>query len=268
MGTFGVVKTDLWLEADFHDPEKICKRLSQDFFDDRSDKIYHYLSQFGMYRPSRQTYEHFINLKEQNYWEKAERIFQKYKRAWNGPDIPIYIFPLAARHTIFSKMETNKSGVAFRDKLFLFISPLDDENELEALIIHEYHHTCRLHKQKKKIENLTLLDSMVLEGLAEHAVQENCGKEYNANWCDYYSDKEIMHFWTKFLKEQNNIKKVNRLHDEILYGRGRFPKMIGYAAGFVIVSMYKKKKKLSIHDTFVLPSEAFVPSLSKDEGRG
>ncbi|MDF1512080.1 DUF2268 domain-containing putative Zn-dependent protease, partial [Robertmurraya sp. DFI.2.37] len=36
-------------------------------------------------------------------------------------------------------------------KCFLFLTPLEDLMELEALFVHEYHHVCRMNKQKKEI---------------------------------------------------------------------------------------------------------------------
>ncbi|MBY0121031.1 DUF2268 domain-containing protein [Bacillus sp. S/N-304-OC-R1] len=221
-----------------------------------------------MYKPNRQTYETFKALKEKKYWEKTEKIFRKYKKAWNGPDIDIYIFPIAARNTLFSRVNVNKSGVAFEGQLFLFITPSIDDKELEALFVHEYHHTCRLQKKNIKLEDATLLDSIILEGLAEHAVYECCGEKYTAEWCRYYSEKEIIHFWNTFLKSKLHTKKMSKEHDEILYGRGGYPKMTGYAAGFVIVSMYKEKNKFSLRDSFNLPSESFISSLSGEKRTG
>ncbi|MEH7346800.1 DUF2268 domain-containing putative Zn-dependent protease [Bacillus sp. JJ1532] len=260
-----VVRTDLWLDDDFSNCENICARFSKSFSGDSPNKIYKYLSQFGMYKPNRQSYENFTELKKRNYWKKVEAIFRKYKKEWKGPDIPIYIFPMASINSLFSQVKTTKSGVAFKDKLFLFLTPLEDDLELEALFIHEYHHTCRLQHQNKKIEDNTLIDSMILEGLAEHTVKEYCGQDYLAYWCKSYSKKEILNFWERFLKQQRSTKRFSKLHDDILFGRGTYPKMIGYSAGFVFVSMYKEKKDLSLQESFKLDSETFITSLLKEK---
>ncbi|WP_231734802.1 DUF2268 domain-containing protein [Bacillus sp. FJAT-29937] len=261
----GVIRTDLWLEEDFYNYEKICARLAKSFSDNSPNKIYKYLSQFGMYKPNRQSYENFTELKKRNYWEKTEEIFRKYKKKWKGSDIPIYIFPMASINSLFSRSKKAKSGVAFNDKIFLFLSPFENDLELEALFIHEYHHTCRLNHQNKKIEDSTLIDSIILEGLAEHAVKEYCGKEYVAHWSENYSKKEILYFWERFLKQQITTKRLSKLHDDILYGRGTYPKMLGYSAGFVIVSMYKEEKDLTLQQSFRLDSESFITGLLKEK---
>lgn len=237
---------------------KICQELLETFEEKKPANIYNYLVNFGMYRPNRRTYGDFIKLKELNSWNTAERIFQGYRKKWKGPDIQVFIFPAAVNNSLFYKKDGGKSGVAFKDKLFLFLPPLEDKKEIEALIVHEYHHTCRLNRQKKEIKDFTLLDSIVLEGLAEHAVAVQCGESYLAKWCHYYTQEEINTYWEKFLSKELRVTKNKKLHDEILYGFKEYPKMIGYAAGFEIVSRYYKDKKLRIEETFKLPSEQFL----------
>ncbi|WP_409974433.1 DUF2268 domain-containing protein [Bacillus sp. Bva_UNVM-123] len=252
------MRTDEWLEGNFRDPIKICQRLQKVFAEENPQKIYHYLMTFGMYKPNRQTYNHFEKLKEQKMWEKIKKIYLKYKRKWNGPNVEIYLFPIAAKNSIFSISENVKSGIAFKDKIFLFITPFKDETELEALFVHEYHHTCRLIKQNKPLEELTLLDSIVLEGLAEYAVEVCCGSKYRTKWCTYYSRKEITYFWKKYIQDRLEIKKNKKIHDEILFGRKNIPQMLGYAAGYEIVSIYKERNNLTMKESFLLPSENFI----------
>lgn len=254
----GVVRTDKWLEKKFDDPVEICQAFMETFGEKKPANIYHYLMRFGMYRPNRRTYEEYKKLLELNCWETAERIFQKYRKKWKGLDIPVYIFPAAASNSFFDNGKSEKSGVAFKDKLFLFIPPLEDEKEIEALIVHEYHHTCRLNRQKKHIKDFTLLDSIVLEGLAEHAVAVYCGSSYQAKWCDYYTKKEISKYWKQFLQKNLEVKKNEKLHDEILFGNKGYPNMIGYAVGCEMIAMFNEKYKLTANDTFILESDLFL----------
>lgn len=213
---------------------------------------------YGMYKPNRRSLDNFEKMKEQGIWEEIEKLFKKYRREWNGPNISIYIFPITVMNWLFLGRQEVKSGIAFKDKLFLFLSPLEDEREIEALFVHEYHHTCRINEQNKSIETFTLLDSLVMEGLAENAVEECCGPDYRAKWCTYYSRKEIQYYWKRYIREKLHVKKENKIHDQILYGYKDFPKMLGYAAGYEIVSMYKSKNDFSIKQSFQLPSEHFI----------
>ncbi|MFE8696364.1 DUF2268 domain-containing protein [Cytobacillus sp. FJAT-53684] len=254
----GVVRTDKWLDEEFEKPMRICQKFMESFLEDNPDKIYNYLRTFGMYKPNRKTFANYQQMKELNIWDCAEKIFDKYKKQWRGPDIPVYIFPIASSNGLFTKQENRKSGVAFKDKLFLFISPFEDEQELEALFVHEYHHICRLKKQNKRLEEATLLDSIILEGLAEYAVETCCGKKYRADWCNYYTRKEIKNYWEKYIQKDIDVNKNQRLHDEILFGYKGYPKMIGYAAGYEIVSMFNNKREITIRDSFSLDSKRFL----------
>ncbi|GLB58900.1 DUF2268 domain-containing protein [Cytobacillus sp. NCCP-133] len=209
-----------------------------------------------MYKPERGSRNTFTKLKEIEAWHLTENIYQKYKGKWEGPEIDVYIFPAAAGG-LFSK-NTGKSGVSFKNMLFLFLPADVDEKELEALFVHEYHHSSRINKQRKKLEDYTLLDSIILEGLAEHAVEFHCGKEYRGKWCVLYSREEIKELWEKLLKDHLKVKKKDRIHQRLLYGENPYPKLLGYAAGYEIIKEYKEKKSFSAKLSFTAPSEYFV----------
>ena len=59
------------------------------------------------------------------------------------------------------------------------------------MFTHEYNHVCRLSKFQKSEEDYVLLDSIILEGLAENAVRERLGEEFLATWTSYYSNEEL-----------------------------------------------------------------------------
>ncbi|SLK40185.1 Predicted Zn-dependent protease (DUF2268) [Mycobacteroides abscessus subsp. abscessus] len=250
----GVIDTKKWLEDHFYQPASICENFKASFDEDEPQNIYRYLSGFGMYKPSRRSKQTFEQMKELETWSKIEQFFIKYKKKWNGPDIPIYPFPFQMNW----RGDENKSGVSFPNQLFLFIGEVTDAKELEALFIHEYHHVCRIHYQQKAIEEYTLLDSIVMEGLAELAVKENCGESYNASWCHLYDEDKIKQFWDKELKEYLDVKKTEEKHDQLLYGYGRFPGMIGYNTGFHLVNSYYEKRKITEKMQFTIKSEAFL----------
>ncbi|MFE8700368.1 DUF2268 domain-containing protein [Cytobacillus sp. FJAT-54145] len=230
----------------------------KEFDDDHPSMIYDYLVSFGMYRPSPRSWGTFQEMKNEKIWEKVSALFEKYSKKWNGPDIPIYIFPINERMSLQENEGNNKSGVSFKDKMFLFVKAYEDEKELEALFVHEYHHVCRMNKQKKQLKDYTLLDSMILEGLAEITVEKYCGKDYQAPWCNYYTNKEIKNFWNKFLEKEINVIKEEDKHDRLLYGFEPYPKLVGYAAGYHLVRKLIDSKNFSTKVSFALPSEIFV----------
>lgn len=251
----GIMETDKWLEQDFWEPEKICSRLLDEFGEKEPEPIYGYLTRFGMYRPDRVNFRVYEELAGQGTWKSAGGLFKKYRKKWNGPDIPVYIFPVNRSGSRARRSGTVKSGVSFPDKMFLFFEHAQDDKELESLFIHEYHHVCRIREQKKKLQDYTLMDSMVLEGMAEYAVEMNCGKEYVAAWCTRYTEKELGNWWEKYIKENLKKTKKDHVHDQILFGKGRYPDLLGYAAGYWIVKQYFEKNNFSTKVSFNLKPE-------------
>lgn len=255
----GIIRTDNWLEEEFNRPIKICEKLLPVFEGHSASKVYDQLTDFGMYRASRRTEDIFMAMKENMVWEEVEGIFQKYKRNWGGPDIPIYLFPIGQNRSFFFRQEEKvKGGVSYPDKMFLFLSDRITSQELEALFVHEYHHICRLNKQTKRFDQYTLLDSIIIEGLAEYSVLVHCGRNYLADWCTMYTRAELNDFWEKFLQGNLDIKKNERKHDDLLFGAGRIPKLLGYAAGFKIVEDYYRTNPYSTKLSFTLPARKYL----------
>ncbi|MDI5790224.1 DUF2268 domain-containing putative Zn-dependent protease [Bacillus licheniformis] len=69
----------------------------------------------------------------------------------------------------------SKSGLAFSDKLFCFIGR-SSRSSISAIMTHEYNHVCRLENMPKEEKKMTLLDTIILEGLAEYAVSNGWEK--------------------------------------------------------------------------------------------
>lgn len=254
----GIIRTDNWIEEEFDRPVKLCERLEPFFKKQTPKEIYNQLLNFGMYRPSRFARIIVDRMKKQKAWDQVEQLFHHYKEKWNGPDIPVFLFPVAQAGGFFHREVKSKAGVSFPDKMFLFLSDFDDPKEIEALLVHEYHHVCRLSQLNKRMEDYNLLDSIIIEGLAEYAVLKNCGSEYLASWCRMYNERELMKFWDKYIKKQLKTKKSERLHDELLYGQGRLPNLIGYAIGFNIVNHFYKTNHYSTKLSFSNPPRKYL----------
>lgn len=122
-----------------------------------------------------------------------------------------------------------------RHVIFLFVCGRNSLEELKALLAHEYHHICRLHQIETKETEYTLLDTMIMEGLAEQAVTERYTEKNNAPWTTYLSKEEALYYWRNVVYERITIKRGTREHDILLNGLHSYPKMLGYALGFHIV---------------------------------
>lgn len=253
----GVRRTDKWLEDNFNDPAELLKKTSS-YRSSEASGFYNYLKFFGMYQPSRQTKRVYEELKSVNAWETIESLYKKYKSLLNGPEVNIYIFPINVMNRQLMRQTNGKSGVTIDNDLYLFLSPHHDSKEWEALFIHEYHHAVRIQKLQKKPFEFTLLDSMVLEGLAEHAVEEFCGEKYVAKMSKGYSDQLLERYWQSDFRGRLNVLKKERMHDDLLFGKKLVPHMMGYALGFKIIEEYKKEFPFSTQTKIDTPSKELL----------
>ena len=255
-----VKDTKAILEKHMSDPLKVCRYFLKYFPDADEKSLYKYFLQFGMYTNHSKMEDNLHQLEKEDVWYKVDDLLMLYQEKWNGPDIPVFIMP--HRHQTRFSMGHNKSGLAFNDKLFLFLSPGIEQEQLESLFIHEYHHVCRLNKQRKQMNEYTLLESCVMEGLAEFTVQTIMGEECVAPWMKRYSESFLRSFWKKHLDGNRNVKKSEKLHDWIMYGNSKYPYMGGYCMGFYIVELFAEKKTFTIPESFSLPAidiaEVFV----------
>ncbi len=251
----GVISTDKWLIKAYDDPIKMCEKLEALFPGADSTEIYHHLMINGMYQTPLKNGKQLIRyLQRKKIWDFVRKELTHLKHIWNGPDIPVFIFPSSDSRRL--KQENNgKSGLAFADKLFLFISDETSKEEMRALFIHEYNHVCRMQKFPKKEKDYVLLDSIILEGLAEQAVHEKLGEEHLASWCKYYPDDMLEKWWKTKLIPNRDIPKTDRSHHDLLYGLRFQPKMLGYSVGYYIVQKFAKENKMNTKDLMTLPSE-------------
>ncbi|MCK1992856.1 DUF2268 domain-containing protein [Peribacillus muralis] len=251
----GVISTDEWLKKDFNRPIQMMEKLKSTFHDSLDgDAIYQQLLKHGMYSPNQRTKLTWEYLQENDAWKKTQNLFTSYKKLWGGPDVPIYIFPLMSSWG-WKKTNETKSGLAFEDKLFLFYDKEIADKEMEALLIHEYHHVCRLHRLEKEPKEFTLLDTMIMEGLAERTVERYLGAYYLARWTKLYQEDKLQEFWSKHLEGKHMIKRTDPLHDVLLLGQKGFPHMLGYCSGFYLVG---KSEKISVKKSFIIQSEEFL----------
>jgi uncharacterized protein YjaZ len=209
----------------------------------------------GMYRS---VSENILESLPKNVWGKVEKEYSVLQKKWNGPQVPIFIFPADETNSRIKKDYNGKSGLAFKDKLFLFFSQHNSHDEIKAVLTHEYNHVCRLKKYKKKEADLTFLDTVILEGIAENAVREHCGAENVAGWTKYYSDERLEKLVKQLIIPNQSVKRNERKHNDLLYGKGFSPKMAGYCAGYYVVKQYLEANKLQTNAILGVDSKEFV----------
>ena len=249
-----VIRTDNWIVESSGDPSIACNYLTSYFPNASAAEIHHHLTKFGMYLSSKQGIELSIKLIVNNVWEIVENELVLLQHEWRGPSIPVLIFPSNADNEELMGEFNGKSGLSYADKLFLFMSPHNTDTEIKSLLAHEYNHVCRLNKFPKQEHEYTLLDTIILEGLAEMAVEEKFGKTSTSLWTSLYSEKQLANLWKEVIYPNRNVAIVNEMHEELLYGFGDTPHMAGYCVGYYVVRNFLKNKNLHAGDVLALPS--------------
>ncbi|KIL45379.1 DUF2268 domain-containing protein [Jeotgalibacillus soli] len=251
-----VVKTQLWLNKFvkackqqlrsnhyINQCETICFPLENNFSEISPEEIQYELLSHGLFASNewRQIEDRLKRMEQNNYWEIVDQEYQRLQKKWSGPEAAIFIFPIRNKNRLFGTNSTNKNGVAYKDAIFLFLSPELNETEVKALLAHEYNHVCRLAYLNLEANQIALKDSLILEGLGEFAVKELYGERFLGPWVNLYSLDDIKLLWkTHFIPSLNIIGREK--HQIFLYGNKRpFPKLIGYNLGFQIVDSYHKK---------------------------
>ena len=253
----GIIRTDRWLDESFSDTRKVEDYIL-DAVHSKEQALIETLKKTGMYRPNKRTKSIYEQMKERNIWEEAEGYYNKYQKEWGGPDLPILIFPVAMEGLrLFRPAEKRKSGLAFIDKLFLFVSADITKKELEALFVHEYHHATRLSVLGDRMES-NLAGSIVMEGLAEYAVSEYCGIGYLAPWTTRHTTEEVRSILKSKYIPNIELERNDPLHDRLLFGGGGMPKMAGYEAGYRIVKDYAEYKGLKTKALFSLSAKEII----------
>jgi uncharacterized protein YjaZ len=246
----GVVRTDKWLRAyqiKWNKAKTIeeqfdCQRdiiawpLSDVFSTKDVAGLHQYLLQMGMFRPDQSITAEFSRWEETVPWTIIQQQFYKLKEKWQGPDIKIYILPMNDENTFLINNLGGKTGLSLPHAIVLFIQPTISKEDLLALITHEYHHVCRLQIFKQSEESMGLLESMVMEGLAEFAVREEVGFQACASWTHRYDHVWNDEWFERWLRPNLKVKG-RKNHYPFLYGSKEqgIPLWLGYYTGFKIV---------------------------------
>ena len=226
------------------------------------EELHYHLLMHGLFEPTewRSIDRTVKDMEVKKVWQKVNLEYQRLKNRWSGPEISIFIFPIKQRSLQSRDVLPRKNGLAYKKCLFLFLSSELKVEEVGALLAHEYNHICRLDHLGKKESEVSLLDSLVVEGLGEYSVKELYGSQWLAPWTDLYTFQETLPLWTMHFVPSLHVVGIEN-HYPFLYGDidKRLPKWIGYYIGFHIIDTYRKNHgPFSQNESYQLSSEELV----------
>lgn len=231
-------------------------------FDEEEFEMMMFFGMFNLNNDIGSLEEQLTNMKSLDYenfiQEELELLHKQYPS--NRP-VQFELFILD-KNDDFVKSKLN--GVsAFTDwngKMCFAILPEENvRSTIKSVVTHEYHHHWRISALSLKEDGETLLDRMVLEGLAEHFVKERLGEKYLGPYKDALSETQAKTIWESTYK--NHIDDKGTLTDLYMFGskdKG-LPFWGGYSLGFYLIKWFlDKDKNISIKDLTILPSDQFI----------
>ena len=149
-------------------------------------------------------------------------------------------------------------GVAQYSCVFhIYLSPDHwSSKDLANTITHELNHTIFYYRHFDNFKNYSLLEEMLMEGLAENFKEQVAEKEASP-WAVALNKKEAF----SELASLNELldSKDKDLHREVLFGSEKYKKWTGYSVGYWLVKdLINKKPDLSWDQIMKLDSSEFL----------
>lgn len=169
----------------------------------------------------------------------------------------IFIFPCF--NPFVKEKMLGVNGVTFSNDTFhLFLYPFRPLNEtaLKAMTIHEFNHTVFLKSHNISYQKLTLLDFLIIEGLAEN-FKEIIIKGRSSPWVRALSINQCKIIF----KEIKNLlnSKNKKIHSLVFFENKKYPLWTGYALGYQIVkSFLKKHPKMKWEEIMKIPPKEIL----------
>jgi len=163
-------------------------------------------------------------------------------------------------HFVREKLGGVSAYTDWNGRLFFAVLPdAQVRSTLKSVITHEYHHHWRIHALAITEQNQTLLDRLILEGLAEHFLKIRLGNDYLGPYKDALTEKQPRVLWETTYHSNHN--EVGEKTDVYMFGskEENIPFWAGYAIGYYLVKWYLEQNEGStIEDMTSLPSNSFI----------
>lgn len=152
------------------------------------------------------------------------------------------------------------SAIAEYDGTITFIAYPEKKvrQVLESVVFHEFHHVWRIGLLNIKEETETLLDRLVLEGLAEYFVGTHLGLDRQGPYNKVLSEEQAELLWKSHYRD-HLLLKGEATNPYMFGGEKGLPMWAGYSMGYHLVQWYcDSHPDLTIEDLTALPPEAFI----------
>ncbi|MGV3489385.1 MAG: DUF2268 domain-containing putative Zn-dependent protease [Tuberibacillus sp.] len=175
----------------------------------------------------------------------------------------VFLYPLDENDTYGRENLGGVSAFADYDGTLTFIvyPEKDVFKVLSSVITHEFHHFWRMGHLGITEENETLLDKLVLEGLAEHFVGKVLGTDRQGPYIRALTPDQAKILWKSAFYNQLELKgDATNLY--MFGGKSDLPMWAGYSMGYHLVQWFHERHShLTIEELTLLPSSVYVTTL-------
>ncbi|UTR15362.1 DUF2268 domain-containing protein [Salipaludibacillus sp. LMS25] len=216
------------------------------------DEWFRFLYEQGLLPVEKETKKAWFDWHKRVNKKELERFIKKMKTIFQGPDTDIIIFPLNMKHGIILEELDGKNGIAFPGFILAFWKETLPEIDQKALLLHEYHHASRLFHRGENERSISLLESMIMEGLAEWEVANHLGEDHMAPWAKNY-DRNMLLVWWKKVYHQYILLQGRHTYKSLLFGGERhIPPLTGYKLGYDIVKTHLSNNEATLDSLTLL----------------
>lgn len=135
---------------------------------------------------------------------------------------------------------------------------------LHSTIVHEYSHHLRIQALGLSEQNVSLLDKIILEGLAEHFVSHYLGEEFLGPWVKVLPSDAAWSVWRTHYTDRTGDTGPDT--NAYLFGSKELglPLWAGYSIGYHLVVWYREKNPVaSIEELTIMDSATFIPEMPR-----
>lgn len=180
-------------------------------------------------------------------------------------DLSVEVFPMDPGDTFGREKLGGVSGWTNWEgsTISLVVYPAaETRSTLMSTTVHEYHHHYRIAIMNNGRNPISLLETIIREGLAEHFVAEVLGDTARGPFAEALSHKQARSLWTEVYRDRISLEGDDHT-GPYQFGGGTtgLPLWAGYSMGYHLVSWYRQTHPcLSVSELTGLDAKCFIPS--------
>lgn len=182
----------------------------------------------------------------------------------SGHNLSVEVFPMDVNDTFGRERLGGVSGWTnwTGTTISLVVYPSNETlSRLISTVVHEYHHHYRIMAMGNGHNQITLMETLIREGLAEHFVAEVLGDLSRAPYSAALSPEDAQSLWTEVYRDRIFLQGENNTNPyQFGGGTSGLPLWAGYSMGYHLVQWYREEHPdLSVSDLTILNAACFAP---------